>query len=90
MKERHDTFVLILFLYPFVALPLGFLMMSMGWANDLTFMISLVLAISGLSVLSYDIIKEKLIDRPKYRAINNDHQSFYFKNRYKKLTLRYG
>lgn len=88
MKEKRDTAVLILFLYPFVSLPLGFLMLTMGWANDLTFMISLGLGMSGLSVLTFNIIKAQL-EKPQYRAISNDTESFYFKNRYKKLTLRY-
>lgn len=88
MKEKRDTAVLILFLYPFVSLPLGFLMLTMGWANDLTFMISIGLGMSGLSVLTFNIIKAKL-EKPQYGAISNDAESFYFKNRYKKLTLRY-
>ncbi|MFB5597638.1 MAG: hypothetical protein ACE5RJ_01290 [Nitrosopumilaceae archaeon] len=89
MKAKHDTLVLLLFLYPFVALPLGFLMLTMGWANNQTFIISLGLAISGLAILSYNVIREKFIEKPKYRSNKNEECSFYSKNRYKKLVLRY-
>lgn len=89
MKVKHDTIVLTLFLYPFVALPLGFLMLTMGWANNQTFIISLGLGISGLVILSYNIINNRFIEKSKNRLIKNTKQTFYSKNRYKKLVLKY-
>ena len=88
MKVKHQTIVLILCLYPFVSLPLGFLMLSEDLADDVIIIISLGLGISALSVLSFNIIKQKLFEKPKYRP-DNDKQSFYSKNRDKKLVLRY-
>ncbi len=89
MKAKRDTVVLIQFLYPFVALPLGFLMLTMGWANDQTFLISMGLSVSGIGVLICNIIKEKLLEKPAKRAISNDKDSFFYKNRHKKLALTY-
>jgi hypothetical protein len=64
-------------------------MLTMDWANNLTIIISLGLAITGVTILSYNIIKEKFIEKPKNNSIKNVEPSFYSKNRYKKLVLRY-
>ncbi len=88
MKVKSETVRLILYLYPFIAIPLAFLIFSVGLYHNQLFVFSLAFAISGFGVLFYTIIYEKLFAKPKYRSLNYE-SSFYSKNRHQKLVLRY-
>ena len=89
MKVKEETTRLILYVYPFIAMPLAFLVFSMGLYHNHLFIFSFAFAISGLGILLYNILYEKLILKQKYRSLKNYEPSFYSKIRYNKLVLRY-
>ena len=88
MHVKPETTRLILYLYPFIAMPLAFLVYSMGLYHNYLIEFSIVLAISGLGVLSYNILYEKSTTKPKYRSLNYE-PSFYSKTQHNTLVLRY-
>ena len=89
MKVKPETIRLVLYLYPFIAIPLAFLIFSVGLYHNYLFIFSIAFAISGFGILSYNIFFEKLIVKPKYRSLKDSKPSFYSKNQHNKLVLRY-
>jgi len=89
MKVKPETTRLILYLYPFIAIPIAFFVFSIGLYHNYLFVFSISFAISGFGILSYNILYEKLIVKPKYRSLKVSKPSFYSKNQHNKLALRY-
>jgi len=89
MKVKPETTRLILYLYPFIAMPIAFFLFSASLYPNYLFVFSISFAISGFGVLSYSILYEKLNAKPKYRSLKNYESSFYSKNRHNKPVLRY-
>jgi len=89
MKIKPETTWLILYLYPFIVMSIACFFFSIGLYHNYLFVFSISFAISGLGVLSYNILYEKLVTKLKYRSLKNYESNFYFKNGHNKLVLRY-